>query len=145
MINPDIAAFIATLPRAERIYAAAFAHWLPVQGSTLSAADHAESRRLPITKQRAAAIRRAIVRVAGLEPDRELPPSAFIKRSYRIETDGGSVVMTGVPYARARHIASRYAYRMIRESALDQAFPPVTPSRLDPDGGVRPAKPSTGR
>jgi len=81
MSNPDvIAAFIATLPRSERSYAAAFAHWL----ANGDAVEQAESRRLLITKRRAAAIRRAIV-AAMDRGDRALESQAT-----RLAFGGGS-------------------------------------------------------
>jgi len=93
MSNPDvIAAFIATLPRSERIYAAAFAHWL----TNGDAVEQAESRRLPITKRRAAAIRRAIV-AAMDRGDRALESQAT-----RLAFGGGSAtsLVVGAPVHR---------------------------------------------
>ncbi len=62
--NVDIAAFIATLSRSERTYAAAFAHWLTTTGAATAEAE-AESRRRPTSERRAAIIRRSIVHLAS--------------------------------------------------------------------------------
>lgn len=60
MTNPQtIEIFIASLPRQEANYAAAFAHWA-TSGQSESTLDETESRRVGIRQARAASIRRQI-------------------------------------------------------------------------------------